>query len=113
MGTKPVLYMPRYYCTIKQRHLNGNDTIYKEKALVQYNDKSNEYFYPGDKDNDFEGMKNYVIWFYNLLDGIEDKELNIKMKNYFLKGDIPNTENTLYVDENTLVKVKEHGNGRK
>ena len=43
MGTKPVLYMPRYYCTIMERHLNGKDTIYKENALVQYDDENNEY----------------------------------------------------------------------
>ena len=29
MGTKPVLYMPRYYCTIMERHLNGKDTIHR------------------------------------------------------------------------------------
>ena len=72
MGTKPVLYMPRYYCTIMERHLNGKDTIYKENALVQYDDENNEYFYPGDKDN-----------------------------------------GTLYVDESTLIKVKDHGISRK
>ena len=44
MGTKYVLYMPRYYCTIMERHLNGKDTIYKENALVQYDDENNEYF---------------------------------------------------------------------
>ena len=63
MGTKPVLYMPRYYCTIMERHLNGKDTIYKENALVQYDDENNEYFYPGDKDNGYENMKNYVMCF--------------------------------------------------
>ena len=86
MGTKPVLYMPRYYCTIMERHLNGKDTIYKENALVQYDDENNEYFYPGDKDNGYENMRNYVMWFYNLLDGIEDEELDRKVKKYFLKG---------------------------
>ena len=40
MGTKPVLYMPRYYCTIMERHLNGEDTIYKENAVVQYDDEN-------------------------------------------------------------------------
>lgn len=47
-----------------------------------------EYFYPGDKDNGLENMKNYVMWFYNLLDGIEDEELDRKVKKYFLKGNI-------------------------
>ena len=41
MGTKFVLYMPRYYCTIMERHLNGEDTIYKENAVVQYDDENN------------------------------------------------------------------------
>lgn len=113
MGTKPVLYMPRYYCTIMERHLNGKDTIYKENALVQYDDENNEYFYPGDKDNGYENMKNYVMWFYNLLDGIEDEELDRKVKKYFLKGNISDTDGTLYVDESTLVRVKEHGTSRK
>ena len=100
MGTKPVLYMPRYYCTIMERHLNGKDTIYKENALVQYDDENNEYFYPGDKDNGYENMRNYVMWFYNLLE-------------YFLKGNISDTDGTLYVDESTLIKVKDHGISRK
>ena len=56
MGTKFVLYMPRYYCTIMERHLNGEDTIYKENAVVQYDDENNEYFYPGDKDNGSQTM---------------------------------------------------------
>lgn len=113
MGTRPVLYMPRYYCTIMERHLNGEDTIYKENAVVQYDEADNEYFYPGDKDNGYENMRNYIIWFYNLLDGIEDEKLDKKVKKYFLKGDIPNTEGALYVDESTLVKVKENGVSRR
>ena len=113
MGTKPVLYMPRYYCTIMERHLNSEDTIYKENAIVQYNDVDNEYFYPGDKDNGYENMRYYVMWFYNLLDGIEDEELDRKVKKYFLKGNIPDTDGTLYVDEGTLIKVNDHGISRK
>ena len=53
------------------------------------------------------------MWFYNLLDGIEDEELDRKVKKYFLKGNISDTEGTLYVDEGTLVRVKEHGTSRK
>lgn len=113
MGTKSVLYMPRYYCTIMERHLNSEDTIYKENAVVQYDDENNEYFYPGDKDNGYENMRNYLKWVQNTLDGIEDKELDRKVKKYFLKGNIPDTDGTLYVDEGTLVKVKEHGTSRK
>ena len=76
MGTKPVLYMPRYYCTIMERHLKGEDTIYKENAVVQYDDENNEYFYPGDKDNGYENMRNYLKWVQNNLEGIEDEELD-------------------------------------
>ena len=94
-------------------YLNGEDTIYKENAVVQYDDENNEYFYPGDKDNGYENMRNYVMWFYNLLDGIEDEELDRKVEKYFLKGDIPDTDGTLYIDESTLVRVKEHGTSRK
>ena len=76
-------------------------------------DENNEYFYPGDKDNGYENMRNYVMWFYNLLDGIEDEELDRKVEKYVLKGDIPDTDGTLYIDESTLVRVKEHGTSRK
>ncbi len=87
----------------------------KKNAVVQYDDENNEYFYPGDKDNGYENMRNYVMWFYNLLDGIEDEEeLDRKVEKYFLKGNIPDTDGTfLYVDESTLVRVKEHGTSRK
>lgn len=113
MGTKFVLYMPRYYCTIMERHLKGEDTIYKENAVVQYDDENNEYFYPGDKDNGYENMRNYLKWVQNNLEGIEDEELDRKVEKYFLKGNIPDTDGTLYVDESTLVRVKEHGTSRK
>lgn len=53
------------------------------------------------------------MWFYNLLDGIEDEELDRKVEKYFLKGNIPDTDGTLYIDESTLVRVKEHGTSRK
>ena len=49
----------------------------------------------------------------NLLDGIEDEELDRKVKKYFLKGNISDTDGTLYVDESTLIKVKDHGISRK
>ena len=49
-----------------------------------------------------------------LLYTIATKEGNFdSVKKYFLKGDIPDTDGTLYVDERTLVKVKEHGTSRK
>ena len=58
-------------------------------------------------------MRNYLKWVQNTLEGIEDEELDRKVKKYFLKGNIPNTDGTLYVDERTLVKVKEYGTSRK
>ena len=82
-------------------------------VFIDEDDENNEYFYPGDKDNGYENMKNYVMWFYNLLDGIEDEELDRKVKKYFLKGNISDTDGTLYVDESTLIKVKDHGISRK
>ena len=51
--------------------------------------------------------------FIIFLDGIEDEELDRKVEKYFLKGNIPDTDGTLYVDESTLVRVKEHGTSRK
>ena len=82
-------------------------------VFIDEDDENNEYFYPGDKDNGYENMRNYVMWFYNLLDGIEDEELDRKVKKYFLKGNISDTDGTLYVDESTLIKVKDHGISRK
>ena len=58
-------------------------------------------------------MRNYLKWVQNTLEGIEDEDLDKKAKKYFLKGNIPDTDGTLYIDESTLVKVKEYGTSRK
>lgn len=113
MGNKWVLYMPMYYGTIMQRHLNGKDTIYKENALLQYDIENNEYFYHGEKEKEYEGIKNYIRWVYNTLESIEDEEVNRIVKEHRLMSSIPNVEGALYVDESTLVKVKENGISRK
>ena len=70
--------------TVKITVVFPADTIYKENAVVQYDDENNEYFYPGDKDNGYENMRNYLKWVQNILEGIEDKELDRKVKKYFL-----------------------------
>ena len=113
MGTRPVLYMPNYYCTIKERHLDKEDTIYKENALVQYDDMYNEYFYQGTKDDGYLGMQLHAKLIMKYLDNIEDKELEKEVNKRYLKGDIPNIEGALYVDESTLVKVKDYGVSRR
>lgn len=104
MKNNSVLYMPKYTGTIMKRCLNGEDTIYDDNAILQYDEEYNTYFY-----YTIEHMQDLVLSLEKNLDKIIDEELDKKVDSYFLTTDIPFIEGQLYVDINSLKMVKKSG----